>query len=207
MQAKLKICGMKYPANIEEVLLLKPDYLGFIFYEQSKRYIADLSPEFLSALSSVKKVGVFVNDSTERIRAAKNNYNLQAIQLHGNENPAFVKTLKDLNVPIIKAFGISQDFDWQQLDAYEALVDFFLFDTKSQGYGGTGQLFDWSLIEQYKLEKPFFLSGGLGPENIASALSLNDPRLYALDVNSKFEESPGLKDLTLLRSIFSSSRC
>ncbi|MEH6306429.1 phosphoribosylanthranilate isomerase [Olivibacter sp. CPCC 100613] len=196
---------MKYPANIKEVLSLKPDYLGFIFYKQSKRYIADLSPEFLSTLQAVNKVGVFVNDSVDRIRAVRYDYNLQAIQLHGDEDPVFVSELKDLDVPVIKAFGISQDFNWAQLNDYESLVDFFLFDTKSQAYGGTGQRFDWSLLERYVLEKPFFLSGGLDQENIATAMRMNDPRLHALDVNSKFEKSPGLKDVSLLRSAFPDS--
>lgn len=202
MRPKLKICGMRFPTNIEEVILLKPDYLGFIFYEQSKRYIADLSPQFLTALQGVEKVGVFVNDSIDRIKLAVDSYDLQAIQLHGDESPAFIKSLKDIDVCLIKAFGISTNFDWSQLDAYEALVDYFLFDTKSENYGGTGKGFDWSLLKNYTLDKPFFLSGGLSVENIDEALSLDDHRLHAIDVNSKFEKSPGLKDLSLLQSVF-----
>ncbi|WP_134090396.1 phosphoribosylanthranilate isomerase [Olivibacter sp. XZL3] len=202
MRPKLKICGMRFPANIEEVVLLKPDYLGFIFYEQSKRYIADLSPQFLTSLQGVNKVGVFVNDSIDRIKSAVDSYGLQAIQLHGDESPAFIESLKELEVSLIKAFGVSKCFDWSRLDAYDALVDYFLFDTKSENYGGTGKGFDWSLLENYTLDKPFFLSGGLSPDNVEEALSLADHRLYAIDVNSRFEKSPGLKDLSLLQSVF-----
>lgn len=202
MRPKLKICGMKFRANIEEILCLSPDYLGFIFYEQSKRYIADLSPEFLKNLQGVKKVGVFVNDTSDHIKAAVDTYGLQAVQLHGDENPSFVKTLRSWDISIIKAFGISSSFDWHSLKSYEPLVDFFLFDTKSDTYGGTGLRFDWTLLKQYELEKPYFLSGGLDKESIGAALSIADDRLHAVDVNSKFEKSPGLKDLALLQSVF-----
>ncbi|MFC6098617.1 phosphoribosylanthranilate isomerase [Olivibacter domesticus] len=201
MSLKLKVCGMKYPANIEDVAMLKPDYLGFIFYKSSKRYVDDLSPDFVKGIKNIKKVGVFVNEEFANIQKAVTDYDLNLIQLHGNENPAFVERVKKLGVEVIKAFGISQKFDWEQLIAYENLVDYYLFDTKSEDYGGSGESFDWSLLSKYVLNVPFFLSGGLSAENIEKARGLTDVRLHAIDVNSKFESSAGFKDVQLLKSI------
>lgn len=201
MSLKLKVCGMKYPANIEDVAMLKPDYLGFIFYKSSKRYIDDLSPDFVKGIKNIKKVGVFVNEEFTNIQKAVTDYDLNLIQLHGNENPAFVERVKKLGIEVIKAFGISQKFDWEQLISYENLVDYYLFDTKSEDYGGSGESFDWSLLSKYVLNVPFFLSGGLSAENIEKAKELTDARLHAIDVNSKFESSAGFKDVQLLKSI------
>jgi len=201
MGLKLKVCGMKNPANIEDVAMLRPDYLGFIFYKSSKRYIDDLSPDFVKGIKDIKKVGVFVNDEFTNIQKAVADYGLNLIQLHGDESPVFVEKVKELNIAVIKAFGISSKFDWKQLIAYENLVDYYLFDTKSEDYGGSGESFDWSLLSQYGLNVPFFLSGGLGAENIEKARNLTDARLHAIDVNSRFEISAGFKDVQLLKSI------
>lgn len=201
MSLKLKVCGMKYLANIEDVAMLKPDYLGFIFYKSSKRYIDDLSPDFVKGIKNIKKVGVFVNEEFTNIQKAVTDYDLNLIQLHGNESPAFVERVKKLDIEVIKAFGISQKFDWEQLISYENLVDYYLFDTKSKDYGGSGESFDWSLLSKYILNVPFFLSGGLSAENIEEARGLNDARLHAIDVNSKFESSAGFKDVQLLKSV------
>lgn len=194
---------MKYRDNIEEVVTLQPDYLGFIFYKTSKRYIDNLSADFVREIKDIKKVGVFVNDEFNNIKRIVSEYGLNLIQLHGDEDVAFVEKIKRLDIEVIKAFGLSSDFDWKQLTPFENLVDYYLFDTKSGDYGGSGQSFDWSLLQHYALNNPFFLSGGLSVHNIEKVKGVTDSRLHAIDVNSKFELSPGLKDVALLRSVFS----
>ncbi|MDF2517851.1 MAG: N-(5-phosphoribosyl)anthranilate isomerase [Sphingobacterium sp.] len=203
MAVKIKVCGMKHPDNIAAVTALDIHYIGFIFYEKSKRFVGNTSREYIKGVKGVTKVGVFVNASLPEICHKIDEFNLNAVQLHGDESPQFCEELKQHTaVTVIKAFGIDQNFDWSVLDAYVGAVDFFLFDTKSSSYGGTGMRFDWSLLHQYKLERPYFLSGGLDVDSVEDALQANDPRLYALDLNSKFEVEPGLKDIDLLaRSI------
>lgn len=193
---------MKYPANIEEVLQLNPDYLGFIFYRSSKRFIETLPVDFVKTLQGVKKVGVFVNETTAVIQESIKAYGLDLIQLHGDEDPAFTAGIKQMDVQVMKAFGVSTDFDWKGLRSYEGTADYYLFDTKTMDYGGSGHAFDWQLLEQYEQQTPYFLSGGLGPDNIGEIKQMDDERLYAIDVNSKFELSPGIKDVELLRSTF-----
>lgn len=192
---------MKDESNISDVLSLRPDYLGFIFYGPSKRFVEGLSPDFVRQLNAAKKVGVFVNASFDEIDKAINSYGLDLIQLHGREEPAFLEKVKTLPVRVIKAFGVSANFDWQLLSAYQGLVDYFLFDTKTATYGGSGETFDWTLLQGYTLQVPYFLSGGLGPANMHDVNHLDDPRLYAIDVNSKFESSPGFKDVQLLKKV------
>ena len=199
MAVKVKVCGMKYPDNITAVASLGIDYMGFIFYDQSKRYVGQSSSAYIKELDGLSKVGVFVNASLSAILDKITEFQLNVIQLHGDESVEFCLELKEKSgVIILKAFGVDQNFDWIQLDPYAKVVDYFLFDTKSSSYGGTGVQFDWSLLDQYKLTTPYFLSGGLDPENIKTALERNDPRLYALDLNSKFEVEPGFKDIALL---------
>lgn len=199
MAIKVKVCGMKYPDNIAALASLGIDYMGFIFYDQSKRYVGESSSVFIKQLERPSKVGVFVNASLSEILLKITEFQLNIIQLHGNESVEFCAELKEKSgISVIKAFGIDQDFDWAQLNPYAGVIDYFLFDTKSSSHGGTGIQFNWSLLDQYKLTIPYFLSGGLDPENIKIALERNDPRLYALDLNSKFEVEPGLKDIYLL---------
>jgi len=202
MNTKLKICGMKDAQNIREVLSVKPDYLGFIFYKPSKRYVDNLSPQFVKQLKGVKKVGVFVDEQPDVMKTVIDAYGLDAVQLHGHESPAVAETIKTLGVIVIKAFGIAAGFDWEQLAAYEKVVDYYLFDTKTVAHGGSGESFDWDLLKQYKGQLPYFLSGGLNPQNIAIANELDDTRLFALDVNSKFELQSGWKDVKLLQAVF-----
>jgi len=195
MKAKLKICGMKVPANISEVKDLAPDYLGFIFYKGSKRYIADLDSAEISMLSpNIKTTGVFVNQEFEEVKQAITDYQLKAVQLHGNESPPFCKALLG-KAEVIKAFGIDADFDFDTLKDYEDAVDYFLFDTQTPEHGGSGKTFSWQLLERYKLNKPYFLSGGIGLESVALLQEITDSRLYAIDVNSRFETAPGLKNI------------
>ncbi|WP_245747520.1 phosphoribosylanthranilate isomerase [Parapedobacter koreensis] len=191
---------MKFPENIGAVLALQPDYIGFIFHAASKRFAGALDATWVAGLQSrAKKTGVFVNADLDQVRAAIGQYHFEAVQLHGDESAEYCAGLHDLDVEIIKAFGIGEGFDWAVLNDYEAVADYYLFDTKSTGYGGTGTRFDWRLLDGYRSDKPFFLSGGLSAENIQDALHLGDDRLYALDLNSKFEIEPGVKNIELLK--------
>ena len=196
---KIKICGMKYPDNILEVGALLPDYMGFIFWEKSARFFDGEIPQLPE---SIKKVGVFVNESVENIVKKINKYNLQAVQLHGKESVEFCQDLKnkiDSKIEIIKVFSVGDDFDFDVLKPFENVCDYFLFDTKGKLPGGNGTTFDWKILEKYKSEKPFFLSGGIGIEEIPTIKNLKLP-IYAIDVNSRFEIEPGLKNKNLLYS-------
>ena len=200
-QVKIKVCGMRETENIRELLLLQPDYMGFIFYRKSKRFVGGiLSPKLVAEFPvSCKKTGVFVNPFMEEIELALEKYHLDAIQLHGNETPSVCSFVKSLGVEVIKAFSVDTDFDFDQLKKYQDVCDYFLFDTKGDSYGGNGITFDWQILKNEAIQKPFFLSGGIDPENIKDIENIS-PFLYAIDVNSKFELSPGLKDIQLLEN-------
>ena len=195
VMTKIKICGMKYSENILEVSQLLPDYLGFIFYEKSSRFFDGEIPEISK---SIKKVGVFVNATLEEIKSKIKKYDLDLIQLHGNETPEFCSNLKQESIEVIKVFSVDDDFDFQILEAYENVCDYFLFDTKGKLHGGNGFTFNWQILEKYKSTKPLFLSGGIGIEEIAKIKTLNLP-IFAIDVNSKFEMEPGLKNVQLCK--------
>jgi len=194
---------MRDPANIKQLVALKPDYIGLIFYAPSKRFIENLDSETLSLIPpQIKKAGVFVDGAMDEIQQKIKAYDLNAVQLHGNESPEVCKLLKDNGIEVIKAFGVDEDFDFGVLKAYEDSVDFFLFDTKTKLHGGSGLTFNWDLLKEYTLNVPYFLSGGLDADNIFEALKINDKRFYAIDLNSRFEISPGLKDIAKLKSVF-----
>ncbi len=191
----IKICGMKYPDNILEVSQLLPDYLGFIFYKKSSRYF---DGEILEIPKSIKKVGVFVNASLVEINGKIKKYDLDLIQLHGEETPEFCKNIRQFNIEIIKVFSVDDSFDFSELEPFENACDYFLFDTKGIWPGGNGVTFNWQILEKYKSSKPLFLSGGIGIEEISKIKTLNLP-IYAIDVNSKFEIEPGLKNTKLCK--------
>lgn len=197
---------MKHKENIEEVLSLAPDYLGLIFFPGSKRYVESLDADYVRQFSGTKKTGVFVDAELDEVRDRVARFGLQAVQLHGSENAGYCALVKALGVETIKAFGISEGFDWGQLTSYADAVDYYLFDTKTPDYGGSGRSFDWDLLSGYEQDKSFLLSGGLKLENLQEALALADERLYGLDLNSKFESQPGLKDLALLNKAFQTIR-
>lgn len=194
---KLKVCGMKYPKNIETLTALNPDYMGFIFYPRSKRYMAgSLSSAFMKKIpGSIKKVGVFVNDSFESIQFEVNRNNLSLVQLHGNEPPELCEKFKKKEIKVIKAFQIYPDFNFNQLEIFKKSCDYFLFDTLTPKYGGSGQKFDWDLLKNYDNEKPFFLSGGIDLEDAYKIRNINNLNIHAVDINSQFEISIGLKDI------------
>ncbi len=201
MKVKLKICGMKFPENIQEIALLQPDFLGFIFYENSARNYTENS--IVSLPDSIKKVGVFVNERQDKIIQIIQKHHLNYIQLHGNETESYCLELinqlnhNQLNTKIIKAFSVDDSFDFQRLTNFQ-IVDYFLFDTKGKLPGGNGTKFNWQILDNYHLEKPYFLSGGIGIEDISTiAAFLKTPAskyCFALDVNSQFEVEPGLKN-------------
>lgn len=200
---KLKICGMKYPDNMLEVGSLLPDYMGFIFWSKSARYFDGEMPELPK---SIKKTGVFVNETISVIAEKVIKYDLQAIQLHGQESVAFCMELKakfGTSIEIIKVFSADENFDFSVLESYEPVCDYFLFDTKGKLPGGNGTTFDWRVLQKYPSTKPFFLSGGIGIEEmeaVSEILKTNLP-IYAIDVNSKLEIEPGLKKINLVRTI------
>jgi phosphoribosylanthranilate isomerase len=191
---KLKVCGMRLPENIKALTALNPDYMGFIFWAPSSRFVDSSTPPLLK---EIKKTGVFVDASLDYIETIIKDHNLQAVQLHGKENPEYCSYIKNLDVEVIKAFSVKDHFDFSSLDPYESACDFYLFDTKGELPGGNGYGFDWSILKHYPSKKPFFLSGGIGLEEVKQILELKkiDLPLYAIDVNSKFETAPGVKKI------------
>lgn len=203
MKLKLKICGMKQAANIAAVAELQPDYLGFIFYQKSPRCITEVSAELIKYVPpTIKIVGVFVDEDLQIVKQHIIKYNLKAVQLHGKESVWYCQELKSTGVEIIKAFGVNNEFDFSILDEYLSVIDYFLFDTQTPEHGGSGKVFDWKLLSNYKLEKPYFLSGGIDLSHVKTIKEINDRWLYAIDLNSKFEVEPGLKDVEKLKEFF-----
>lgn len=203
---QLKVCGMRMAANIAAVAALRPNYLGFIFYDQSPRFISDVSAELIRYIpAEIKTVGVFVNEDLETVKKKVNQYQLKAVQLHGAEAPEYCRELKaDFNnLEVIKAFGVDEDFDFASLNAYMDSVDYFLFDTKTKAHGGSGKTFDWKILADYTLNKPYFLSGGIDLEHATRIAEIEDKRLYALDINSRFETEPGVKDAEKIKNFIS----
>jgi phosphoribosylanthranilate isomerase len=200
MGLRLKVCGMRESSNILEIAALEPDYMGFIFYGKSSRFAGEsLSPSFLEELPSyVKKVGVFVNADPQLISDTVHRFGLSLVQLHGDESVRSASEIKTLlpQTGIIKAFGIAPDFDFGITGPYSEICDYFLFDTKSGSYGGTGTKFDWTLLERYNSSVPFFLSGGVGLPDLTAVdrMVRQGMNIHAVDVNSRVELAPGLKN-------------
>jgi phosphoribosylanthranilate isomerase len=198
---KLKVCGLNNPENIKEICRLKPDFIGFIFYEKSKRYVANnISLELIKNIpSNIKKVGVFVNEDIEVIQMRYRQYNLDYVQLQGNEDQRYCIKLYLKQIPVIKVFNVDTDFNFHILDSYSSFCSYFLFDTKGDLPGGNGKKFDWDLLRQYDLKIPIFLSGGISPEDIDSIKGVNHEMIYGIDINSKFEMKPGLKNIEKIK--------
>ena len=210
---KLKVCGMKYIENIQKVAVLQPDYLGFIFYEKSKRNFEGIIPDLPK---EIKKAGVFVNEIPEIVVSLVEEYGLNMVQLHGDESPEYLQRLISIfkesiaekhlkakyEIPeLVKVFGIKDAFDFDSLNPYLKTVDYFLFDTKGKERGGNGFTFNWQVLESYPFKKPFFLSGGIGLDQVSEIKKLQAKNLpiYALDVNSNFESAPGIKKVEELK--------
>lgn len=205
---KIKICGLKESHNIQQVSEANPDYMGFIFYPKSSRFVGEeLSKTALDEIpDTIIKTAVFVNDSIENISKIVTKYNFKAVQLQGHESPETCRQLKLQNLIVIKAFAMDDSFDFAAIYPYENQCDYFLFDTKTNHFGGSGKTFDWELLEKYNSETPFFLSGGLGVENLEAVLKLKYDKLYGLDFNSRLEDKPGLKNIPLINKVLDTIR-
>ena len=193
----IKVCGMRDGDNIREVEQLSIDWMGFIFYPKSSRYVSEV-PAYLP--TKCKRIGVFVDASTDEITKKIHDFSLNAIQLHSNESPEQISHLLSLtsHLSIIKAFNIATAEDLKSTASYTGLADYFLFDTKGASVGGNGEKFDWSVLDSYEGETPFLLSGGIGPDDAARVSSFRHPKCAGIDLNSKFESSPAYKDVTTL---------
>mgnify|MGYP002857309241 FL=1 len=184
--------------NIIKASKLNPDYLGFIFWKKSPRYFNKKIPLINKRINLT---GIFVNESLNEIKKQIKNHKLSVIQLHGNESPSFCEKIKTLGIKCIKSFSIDKDFNFSRLKNYEDVCDYFLFDTKGKLPGGNSYKFDWKLLEKYTFLKPFILSGGIGLKDISEIKKVikSDLPIHAIDVNSKFEISPGNKNIELLK--------
>ncbi len=200
MAIKVKVCGMRQSSNIGELVKLTPDFIGFIFYSKSKRFIGEIIPNEIQLLipDLIRKVGVFVDEPFESLIEKFYQSNLNMVQFHGIESPDYCKRVKELNIPVIKAFSITPDFDFLTVNPYNEFCDYFLFDTATELRGGSGLKFDWDILNQYTGSQPFFLSGGIQLTDLGEIGNLLHDKLYAVDVNSGFEIEPGLKDISKL---------
>jgi len=200
---KIKVCGLKETNNIVAVSDLGVDYIGLIFYPGSKRCI-DTTDKALQQIAKnsieVPKVGVFVNAGYKTILDAVYNYGLHYVQLHGAEGPDCCACLSG-HVSVIKAFAIDSAFSFEHLKNYEKHCAFFLFDTVTRQYGGSGTTFDWNLLAKYTLQKQYFLSGGINLSHLAALKSINDNRMLGIDVNSCFETEPGIKNIHKIKAL------
>lgn len=196
----IKICGMADRSNIGETMSLRPDYLGLIFHTASPRNACDVRPEAVRVLKAAMKfVGVFVNRPQDEIIERAETFGLTAIQLHGSESPEFCRQMRGRGFEVWKAVGIEDEKDIEMLTGYVGCVDRFVFDKKSKSHGGTGKKFDWNLLSAYDLPVGFMLGGGIGPDDIDAISDISiHPRLIGLDLNSRFELLPGVKDIRLL---------
>lgn len=232
---KIKVCGMRDARNIRDVAALDIDLMGFIFYPRSPRFVSmissqagiipDYSPERLSKAVNadgtrsyvfpkrVKRVGVFVDEMPQTIISYVYNYSLDYVQLHGSESPVMIDNLRRTLVPdiapdikIIKAFGIKSESDLAQCAAYKGHVELFLFDTRTPAKGGSGRQFDWSVLQAYHGHTPFLLSGGIGPDDAERVKAFKHPMFAGIDLNSRFETAPAMKDVAKLRKFIEKVR-
>ena len=205
---KIQVCGMRNQSNIEELVKLKPDYIGFIFYPKSKRFIGEKISDEIQSLIPVyiQKVGVFVDEPFDILLEKFKSNKLDMIQLHGSELPDYCERLRKLDIPVIKVFSIDAEFDFETVKPYNPFCDFYLFDTASELRGGSGLKFDWKKLDQYNGEIPFFLSGGIRSSDAEIIQNITHNQLHAIDVNSGFEIEPGLKDIPKLESFIEELR-
>jgi phosphoribosylanthranilate isomerase len=199
-QLKVKVCGLRDADNIKAISALDIDYAGFIFYPSSPRFAGNMEANNISVFGkSTKKIGVFVNEQLDMIVKTAGKYNLDGVQLHGNENADDLNCLRRKGLLTIKAFHVSCDFDFSECQAYANVCDCFLFDTKTAGYGASGKHFQWDMLNSYAGKTPFFLSGGIAPCDVPEIQKINHPAFYGIDLNSKFELLPGIKNTETLK--------
>lgn len=192
---------MRDPENILEVASLSPDYMGFIFFPESPRYVGKDFAAPPSLPSNIIRTGVFVNAERAQIMTEVKRSELSAIQLHGHEPVELVKQLKAEGLTVIKVFHLNEAFDFSALSAFREFVDYFMFDTKGKLFGGNAFPFDWAKLKEYDQEVPFFLSGGLSPENVDGLSVIDGLNIYAIDLNSGVEIRPGIKNPDSIRRV------
>lgn len=191
----IKVCGITQNDQLHELDRLDAiDFIGTIYYEKSKRFVESILP----ATQKAKKVGVFVNENLDKIIEISEKQNISLVQLHGKESPEECAELSN-KFTTIKAFGLSDRFDFKLLNAYQNSVDFFLFDTSTSDYGGSGRKFNWKILDGYQLSTPFFLSGGIQLSDALELKAINHPQFYGIDINSGFEIKPGIKNIELIK--------
>lgn len=201
---RLKVCGMTKMGQLKELEELNVDFAGFIFYKPSPRYVMNngLTPQVLKTEKiKINRVGVFVNETAENVLQCVKEWKLDMVQLHGDESPKYCEHISN-HITTIKAFRIGTDNNTlYRLFPYTEYADLFLFDTLGKKFGGTGEQFDWNQLARLNSEKPYFLSGGIGPDDIEKIKQFcsSEKNVFALDVNSKFEFSPGIKDMKLVK--------
>lgn len=196
----IKVCGMREADNIHEVEDLGIDLMGFIFWPKSSRYVSQ-RPNYLPA--HCQRVGVFVDETAEQVKRIAKEYALDIIQLHGHETPEYMRELKAVQVKLIKAFNIATEADLAITKPYEGIADYFLFDTKGKSVGGNGEKFDWTVLDAYQGKTPFLLSGGIGPDDAKRVKAFHHPKCIGIDLNSRFESAPALKDVLSLHRFIS----
>ncbi|MDG1475909.1 MAG: phosphoribosylanthranilate isomerase [Vicingaceae bacterium] len=194
---QLKVCGMRDTQNLSDLINLQPDFIGLIFHEKSPRNVEKHTQT--SIPREIGTVGVFVNETEGFVLDKINEFDLKYIQLHGSESPHFCKNIKRLNRKVIKAFNIHPEFDFTELEKYTPYCDYFLFDAFGKNAGGNGITFDWKLLDKYKGETPFFLSGGIDSNMSTSLKEINHKMYKGVDINSKFEIEPGLKNIEKIK--------
>lgn len=208
---RIKVCGMREPENVQALLDLPIDYMGFIFYKKSSR---DASKGPLSGwiqenkekFNEISRVGVFVNSEIDFVLNKVHDFQLDFVQLHGEESAEYCREIQSFwdassvrRAELIKVFSVDEDFNFEFTEPYESFCSYFLFDTKGPKKGGNGVTFDWDLLQQYEGDTPFFLSGGISEESIEAIEGLQLTQLYGIDINSKFEIQPGLKDIEKIK--------
>ena len=197
----IKVCGMREPANIRAVESLGPSLMGFIFHDGSPRCAAGVDPEVVRNLANgVRPVGVFVNRSADYIDKTCREYGIGIVQLHGDETPGDCRELSRRGYEVMKAIAVTPHIDWEAYRRYEGVVSMFVLDSSSPRRGGSGCKFDWSVLRGYPLSVPYLLGGGIGPDDASLVAATAYPGMAGVDLNSRFEESPGLKNPDILRS-------
>ncbi len=191
----IKVCGLREKENILAIDALRPDLLGLIFHKSSPRYVGEnIIPETVTS-----KVGVFVNWEMDEIIRKAEMHNLRYIQLHGSEDVETAKELSLQGFKVIKVFQMENEIDNNRMADFAPFCHYFLFDTKGANEGGNGIKFNWSLLENYQLSIPFLLSGGIAPEDVEFIKAIQQPLFTGVDINSRFESEPGIKNITALK--------
>jgi phosphoribosylanthranilate isomerase len=199
MSLALKICGMRELQNIREVAALQPDYMGFIFYPASPRFVGYDFKVPTDFPSTIKRVGVFVKTEIHAIIEQAKIHSLDYVQLHSNESVVQCEKVTSAGHGVIKVFSVDEQFDFNTTNQFQHCADYFLFDTKGKYYGGNATSFDWTLLTKYNQQKPFFLSGGIMVDQVAAIQALKGMNIHALDVNSGVEVAPAVKSINQIR--------